>query len=884
MSQLTPTSSRTLVPSLRRALVLGTLLMICAGIASAQLPIPPSTQFDMTGFLQEATVSGGGATAGGTLKVNGHTVIVPANTIVILPATALSWQELFSQAPAPYTGRATGMAAADVPPPMTTYEVQVVGNRVITPTSDSYIAGLIYVSQQGLNSGAGYINFIDYRLGEMRVGGIINDPTCAQGGGPNTCSGARVRLNDPSGRYGRNTTSPDVRFTVDPDNPTITAGSGYPMCFPRTDPSGLTPDALCPQTNRPQFVAGAGLITYMPAFTTVNATNPNFPIGVAGGTVQGDSHFQVPFEIGDYVTYAGTLVNDTATPTALPAGGWPGTVNTYIAAHTVEDNIGVWTFPGSDPAYLRTDVFLMGTGGLSVLGVGEAVIRTRFEGMTTDVADPVIAPGSIQRNIHLYGIDTAPNGAISDRDWGTIGVDQGAPLGAVKGRWRFRPPCLPAGSVPAKPDKQCVMNAADTFLPAPREMRAVIEGLQGQAAATALNPVPAANTSANGLVFGQYHAPILEFIFPENVPGTPIVENNFNTMPFLGCGGYISALGTLGGVLNPWPSNVPPVACAGQCTAATPTITSSSSSAAAGTKVTLTAASGGTGPITLTIAQDASDVPQVQLTVVGNTATFTAPGVAQTTPLKFTVTATNCAGSVTASVTVTINGAAAPTVSATPAAPLTVQSGLAFGPFTASCTDPANLLPCTFKWTQTNAGAVGVPTILNPNPTPSASIGPFTVNLAPGAAPVTIQLQIIATNSAGVQSAPEFTSVTVNPVPDQITITTSVYRFGKQRLDLTVTDSVASPNVVLTLAPYRCQSGVTLQCPNGFFDPATLGNVLTNTGNGNYTYTLVGGPEPACNAPLPGGNINAPCTQAPLVVNSNIGGSSGLNALQKTRQ
>src|SRR3954469_4836759 len=163
MSQLTPTSSRTLDPSLRRALVLGTLLMICAGIASAQLPIPPSTQFDMTGFLQEATVSGGGATAGGTLKVNGHPVIVPANTIVILPATALSWQELFSQAPAPYTGRATGMAAADVPPPMTAYEEEAVGNRV----GDTYIACLIYVSQQGLNSGAGYINFIDYSLGEM---------------------------------------------------------------------------------------------------------------------------------------------------------------------------------------------------------------------------------------------------------------------------------------------------------------------------------------------------------------------------------------------------------------------------------------------------------------------------------------------------------------------------------------------------------------------------------------------------------------------------------------------------------------------------------------------------------------------------------------------
>jgi hypothetical protein len=64
------------------------------------------------------------------------------------------------------------MAMADSPAPLTTYEVQVVGNRV----ADQYIAGLINISQQSLSAGGGFINFIDYTTGEMRVGGVIGNP------------------------------------------------------------------------------------------------------------------------------------------------------------------------------------------------------------------------------------------------------------------------------------------------------------------------------------------------------------------------------------------------------------------------------------------------------------------------------------------------------------------------------------------------------------------------------------------------------------------------------------------------------------------------------------------------------------------------------------
>src|SRR3954470_785181 len=178
----------------RFAAVLLFSLLAMASVAVAQLPVPASSQFDITGFIQAAGLGGAGtgpgvgAHMGGTITVNGHVIIVPSETIVILPASAFTWQELFAFSPAPYTGVATGMAQADAPAPLTTYEAHVIGNRVLGGAggADVYIAGLIYISQQELNTGAGYINCIIYTTGELRVGGLIG----------NCSTGARVQIND----------------------------------------------------------------------------------------------------------------------------------------------------------------------------------------------------------------------------------------------------------------------------------------------------------------------------------------------------------------------------------------------------------------------------------------------------------------------------------------------------------------------------------------------------------------------------------------------------------------------------------------------------------------------------------------------------------------
>lgn len=781
------------------------------GQAAAQLP-PPGTpsQFDMTGFLQEATLNGPNptATTGGRLKVNNHVVIVPDNTIVILPANALTWQELFSQAPPPYTNVATGLAMNDSPAPPTTYEAHVIGNRV----GDTYIAGLIYLSQQDLNSGAGYVNYIDYATSTLYVGGTLSlDPA----GKPQNVldannPGARVRINDPSGRFAP-ALSPDVRFTLDPDNPTVRAETGYPMCVPRPPQNYGTPsvppnDPLCPQLNRPIDTTG----NFVTSFTMPD------PKALAPGQLP-DPRIMAPFEVGDYVTYAGNLVPD-------------GTGGAYIAAHTMVANVGIYTAPGTNPAYVAIDVTILGTGGLSVLGAGEAAVRTRFEGMTTDPS----------RNIHLYGIDVDAAGNTSDRDWGTVGVDPGAPAGAVQGRWRFRPPCT--ATTPTQ--KACTPPSGGVFLPVTREVRAVVEG------AWTPSTTQAATGGANGLMAGQYHAPILEYIFPENVPGTPPPPNNFDTIPFLAQGGYTSSLGTLAGQLHPWPGKQAPATCSAPAVSA-----GADFSVGSGVKaVPLAGTASGSGPFTYAWTQTGGTKVAVN-NANAATANFDAPSVSTGQPaqvLAFQLAVTGCNNQVgTATVNVTVQpaqAAAAPII--TPIPPRTVQSGV---PVTLTATSSGSSAT-TYTWTQ--AAGPAQPFTQNKESISFTHILPINQITSD-----VLSYQVTATDGGKV-SAPVTATLTVTPLPDSIAITTAEYRTGKQRLDLTVTSSIVNPNLVLTLQPYVTTTGTT-------FDPTALGATLTNTGGGTYTLTLVGAPQPG--------------SGAVLLVKSGIGGQSLKTALTRIR-
>jgi hypothetical protein len=753
------------------ALLAGRLLYGAKGGVAVRLPpfvpIPPPqltlqgvSPFQITGFIQKATLDNPSDTfSAGTMLVNGHLITVPRNTMFQMPATAMTWQEMFRLAPAPYglstpQGPQSGLALNDVPTPFATYEVTVYGNRVIGNGSDRYIAGLVFLSQQSLNQGQGFINYIDYTNGEMWIGSTLKSQT-----------GTRVRINTPGGRYG-NPQSPDPRFTSDEDNPTIRAATGYPMCIPRFDPT-VNDDSLCPARNRPvDPVTGAyQTIFTMPApVTSLPATLP-------------DATQQAPFEVGDYVTFNGTLVKDAAcSPTATNPCQ-------YVSAHTIVANLGLFTAPGTMPVYVAIEDMLLGAAGNpNPLFPQEAVEKLRIDAFTTD-------PTQL---MDVYAVDVDTCGKVTDRFYGTADPT-GPPVGGVRGRARLR-------------------TTVGNFLPATREMR--VASRTFTLGAPVDMALPGARTYANGLIAGQYHAPNFTFIFPENlVLGSPPVPVPFQEFPFLvdGSGPYMGSsllpvpnttpVGTLG-QLSPWPGLTPPapagcgpvgVVQAPFANAGNPQTVSS------GAMVILDGSMSSDPnlpPLPLSYTWLQTGGPTVALSDNGFVRPyFTAPAVAAGAApavLTFSLVASNgFASSQVSTVNVTVLGQNTPLVNA--GAPQLVISP-AVVTLNGSAVDPngAAAQPLTFQWTQTGGPTVA---LTNAN-TAAASFNAPT--MVPGQPAVTLTFTLKVTDKLGM-SGTATTQVSVQPIPDVIRITAATYKLSGSRLSVTAVDNITNGLPVLTL-------------------------------------------------------------------------------------
>ncbi len=576
---------------------------------------PPAvpTQFDITGYIQSAIVDPSVCPAskdldkrlwGGKVTVNGIEIIIPCNTVLQMPATSLTWAELFdsSLTPAGTPNGSSGLALDDkilMPGsivsslsdalPLPAYEIHIQGNVVKdSATGDAkHIAGLVFISQQSLNVGQGYIKSIDYATGELCISsGLPANGLQGQSETSPVCdvSDARVRINDPIGRFGLRhggngcklaatcdveDSHYDPRFTADTENPTIHASTGFPMCIPRVYPFGPEgdKDALCPQQNRPKQGNGAKC-TNLPSVNGV--TFPAFPAQVDGycnsfvmdalptnqvptagpcGTIGSTTipcttrpDRQAPFEVGDYVDYSGTLVADTD----LPASAYDRVKPYYISAHTINAHLGVYTYPGTKPVYVMIESLLAGTNGLPINNIPQEVTsRIKVEGFTTD-------PSSL---VDIFAMDIdKQNGLITERLLASVNPS-GPP---VIGRVRFVP-------------------AAGKFTPPTRNLRIVSRSLCKYKTQpcyipqTYLDPNNPAGKYANGLVAGQYNAPNFEFIFAENLfLGGPVLPNNFQDLPFLSCGTGPLTTATAGenppivGPLDPAPW-APPMPAPNQC-------------------------------------------------------------------------------------------------------------------------------------------------------------------------------------------------------------------------------------------------------------------------------------------------------------------------------
>jgi hypothetical protein len=476
--------------------------------------------FDETGFIQDATVSADNSACpdvadkkywGGSVTINNTKITVPCNLIVQMPANTLTWADVVNGGPS--------LALKDSAYP--SFEMRAVGNIV----DGKHVAGLMFASQQSVNTGSGIIRNIDYASGRLHVEtGDAANP-------------AVIEINDPNGRFGRKQ-SPDPRFSVDDQNPTIHAGTGYPMCVPRTDPASAD-DPLCPQANRPKPAGagrhcrnftdagvvplpGAGDLSQPPASAVYCGmfVMPGVATRAAGDP---DPRQQAPFEIGDHITWSGTLMKGAAGSADL------------ISAHTVEANVGIYTQPNTQPSYVAIGEFGVGSAdpnAVAVSGVAqETQDRIFLEAETTDVKTPV--------DIYMQDVD-ATTGALHNR-WITpfemTGENQtGNPSGGITTQFtgaqpqraRLRATKAPLGLL-SQPTR--TIRVASRSLCAPTSKTDGTAGVDQTALDACLNNAP---TTANGLVAGEYTAPTFEFIFPENVmPGDPVVPNDLWHLPFL---------------------------------------------------------------------------------------------------------------------------------------------------------------------------------------------------------------------------------------------------------------------------------------------------------------------------------------------------------------
>jgi len=520
------------LPLLLVAVVMGGLVYGAPRL-HAQVPEAP---FTLVGHIETFTLdTPTDIFSSAKMTVNGIQVVIPRNTIVVLPAAYFTPQQLFRGPTQGPVSAQSGLALNDPSPPPVAFETTLMGNII---NGTTYIAGLVYISQQSLNTSGGYIRQIDYTTGEMCVG-LSPTPatTCVA---PDT----RVRLNDPLGRYGLADgpakTSPDLRFTVDPDNPTIHAGTGYPMCVPRVAPP--TVDPQCPVTNRPKDAGGHSLTTWVMSGPDIVPPIAGLPTIVSCDTLRQtcDPTQQAPFVVGDYIDFAGTFA-ENGTPTHPD----------YVSAHTINASVGIYTKQGvGNTVYISQETTFLGTGPINCSAAAECQAKIRMVGFTTD-------PSRVTSNlVNVYAIDVDRNGVRRTRN---LLLGQSKKEGFF-GRFRFDVAKNTGLTPDGKGATRELLVSIDDNGPMP----------DGTLVPDKLNAP--SRLKANGLIVGQYVAPNFDYLFPETtLPGASLPPANLKCLAFLTAGWGIQNLETPSDTtllnipqLAPWPgATVPPASPAG---------------------------------------------------------------------------------------------------------------------------------------------------------------------------------------------------------------------------------------------------------------------------------------------------------------------------------
>lgn len=471
-----------------------------AGVAQAQTPNP---SFAIVGHIEELKLQDANdPLSGGTVRVKGLGVTLPKNLLITMPGQYLTLNDLFrgkkpggNGAPLAPVQAQSGLALADTPRPLVPFEIHLTGNIV----GGQYIAGLAKIVQMEFGSGAGFVRRIDHAKGELLVGARREAGESAAAATARDAAAARVRLNDPSGTFGLPNAAKfapgpdpmDERFQLDAQNAPVVATTGYPVCIPRVAPPGNDPK--CPQGNRAP-APNADRFTCGPE--QAEASSPRH--------ADCNPALKAPLREGDYVTYAGMLVEEPGAPGRF-----------FTAAHALGANLGIHTSPGRNPAYVFIEESLAGMLGEPFANLDqEQTSRFMTVGFTTDPS----------RDVDVFLMDIASNGNQTPRLLTTLTPQRAGQIGRVR----------------------ITLPAKSNFLPLTREVRYRIAAPEGAAD------------------IGEYTAPIGEYIYPENTrfgqaPSFPVPVPFENFCVLVKGGGKLETLGrTTGpsiGALDPLPKS-----------------------------------------------------------------------------------------------------------------------------------------------------------------------------------------------------------------------------------------------------------------------------------------------------------------------------------------
>lgn len=246
----------------------------------------------------------------------------------------------------------------------------------------------------------------------------------------------------------------------------------------------------------------------------------------------------MPLAVGDYITFSGVDV-----------GG-------LLAVYSLEANLGIYTAPGTKPAYVTAEEALY------------AVVQGAANGEDAETRATVFSTDT-SASIQMYAMDQDPcTGEITKRNLMLAKANSGdVPLG----RARFR-------------------GAKTDFSPATRAVGFEI------ASGTSNGP--------SDIVAGQFIQPIMEYIFPELTTfGDPTIPLGFELMPYLskGSGPFVPgnllssppSTPVIVGQLSPWPGATAPTKTS--CTTVPPPATTLSTATATATPTA------GPSPDTITI-------------------------------------------------------------------------------------------------------------------------------------------------------------------------------------------------------------------------------------------------------------------------------------------